>query len=186
MFGRGQGGHGFSELLRNTRRTGAGAVNLPNNHVSTPGGRPEAGGSKGERRPNDKATQRHMDAKDNAGHQPGGARISHGSRKPWTDKPNVRINEEKPNRSPREINTYPTKKERAGTVPAPHLIGANRTKFSKSTTSKKLGSSGMSATVKSRPGLPEHQSVINRGPKGGGGRKVSFGRRAKLARSISY
>jgi hypothetical protein len=182
MFGR-RGGHGsFSQLLRSAGKGNSIQKPVP---MTQPGAKPEKGGSAGNRRPDNASTQRHMDAKTSAGHQPGGTRISHGSKKAWVDKPSVRIAEGSPGTSGREIHK-PNKMERAGKVPAEHLIGARRTKFGKSTTSKKLGTSGMSSEVSGRPGVPGHESVINRGPKGRGGRKVSYGRRAGLARKLQY
>jgi hypothetical protein len=165
------------------RQAGHKGVQLPANNLQA-GAKPEHGGST-QRRPNDKAIQRHMDAKNSPARQPGGARISHGPRKAQKlgDAAGHRIARGSPGTSGREIH-HKTEIERAGHVPAPHHIGALRTKFSKGKTPVKMGSSGMSPEVGGSPGVPGHQSVINRGVKPSGG--YSHAHKQKIASKLSW
>ena len=167
-FGRGNGSGGFAALLRSN---GGRPVNKPNNAASTPGGKPEAGGSAGNRRPNDKGIQRHMDAKTSAGHQPGGAskRAGHAAKLD----PEHRIARGPVGTSGRIIHHAP-EKESAKMHPGKHIsIGPHRS----GTSSQKLSSTGrtkMSPEVSGRPGTPAHQSVINRGKRSGMARSLPF------------
>ena len=185
MYHRAMHSRGFSQLLRSAGHKG---VQLPVNNKQT-GASAETGGSSGNRKGNDAATQRFMDAKTSAGHQPGGARISHGPKKAWTNKPSVRIAEGSTGTSGRVIH-HATEKESAAMHPGKEiLIGAKRSGRS----SHVLSSSGrthMSPEVESHEGMPAHQSVINRGIKPHGGfkhaKKFGMAKRMGMARKINW
>ena len=186
-FHSGMRGHGFSDLLRSMSKNKS--IQIPANNLQH-GAKPELGGST-LRRPNDKAIIKHMDAKDKSGSRNG--RRGSGShdaprRAPEMD-PEHRIARGSAGTEGRSIH-HPTHVKRAGSVPGEHLIGARRTKFTKSRTGMLKGSSGMSDFVEHKHGVPGHQSVINRGPVPHGGYKhgkaPSRTRVANLAKKLSF
>lgn len=184
-FHSGSHSHGFSNLLRSMSKNKS--IQMPANNLQA-GAKPEHGGST-QRRPNDKATIKHMEAKDSAGRQPGGARISHGARRAMRTVPGHRIAEGPVGTDGRAIH-HETDIERKHGVPGHHAIGANRSKFSKTRAGMFKGKSGMSPEVEDHEGVPGHQSVINRGIKPHGGFKhakmPSRTRRMNLASKLNF
>lgn len=159
-FGPGPGSGGFARLLRSAG--GRGSIQMPMNNKQK-GAMPEKGGSAQRVPKNNAKVQRHMDAKDSMGKQKGG--VSRRGGKAWVDRPGVRVAQGDPGFHGREIH-HKTQMERAKMSPGKHIsVGPIRSGHGKMGTPKKMGSSGMSPEVASRPGVPAHQSVINRGSK---------------------
>jgi hypothetical protein len=166
------------------------SIQIPANNLQS-GKKPQAGGSAGNRRPNDKATQKHMDAKTFSGTRIGrrgsGAHDAP-SRSPQLD-PEHRIARGSAGTEGRTIH-HPTHIKKMHSVPAHHPIGAMRTQFKKSKPGMFKGETGMSDFVEHKRGVPGHQSVINRGMKPTGGfkhgRKTSAHRISDIAKKLSF
>ena len=178
MFGRGQHSHGFSNLLRMAK--GNGMQGIPASH-------PPKGGSAGNRKPNNAATQKHMDAKNSP--RGGGPRaydrIMNGRKsQKLGDSFEGRIARGSAGTEGRQIHhqTEITKKHE---TPGHISVGPHRSGKSSHKISRSSGSTGMSPEVSGRPGVPAHQSVINRSGSSKG-RGVSYGRRQKMAHSIQF
>lgn len=177
-------GHGFSDLLRSAKNK---SIQMPANNLQH-GAKSQHGGST-QRRPNDKATQTHMDAKNFSGSRAGrrGSGAHDAPRRAPEMDPEHRIARGSPGTSGRTIH-HATKIKRHHGVPAHHAIGANRTKFGKTRTGMLKGTTGLSAEANQEHGVPGHQSVINRGPVPTGGYKhsASAARVSNLAKKLSF
>jgi hypothetical protein len=178
---------GFASLLRSMSKNKS--IQIPANNLQH-GAKPEHGGST-QRHPNNKSTQRHMDAKDNMGTRVGRRGSGAGqqpTRSPKLD-PEHRIARGSPGTEGRTIH-HKTHIKPHHSVPGEHLIGARRTNFSKTRTGMHKGSAGMSDFVNKQHGVPGHQSVINRGIVPSGGYKatkgVSRARVSNLAHKLDF